>query len=93
MKTTEELLEIKDLFHLSELQEPTCGRHDCDCNENPEHWVGVHAGPVLLALIDAAREAKKFLQPDLVEPGRTVFWKLVDALKPFADTEGKEVQS
>lgn len=36
------------------------------------------AAPDLLA---ACIAAKKYLEPDLVEPGRTVFWKLVDALK------------
>ena len=31
-------------------------------------------------LLEACAAAKLFLEPDLVEPGRTVFWKLVDAL-------------
>ncbi len=35
----------------------------------------------ILPLIEAAKKAKKYLEPDLVEPGRTVFWKLVEALK------------
>lgn len=38
----------------------------------------IAAAPDLLAACEAA---KKFLEPDLVEPGRTVFWRLVDALK------------
>lgn len=32
-------------------------------------------------LTTACEAAKKYLEPDLVEPGRTVFWQLVDALK------------
>jgi hypothetical protein len=32
-------------------------------------------------LFDAAMEAKDFLIGDLEEPGRTVFWKLIAALK------------
>lgn len=37
-------------------------------------------------LLEAAKAAKKFLETDLVEPGRTVFWKLVDAI---AKAEGR----
>lgn len=37
----------------------------------------IAAAPELLAACEAA---KKHLEPDLVEPGRTVFWKLVDAI-------------
>jgi hypothetical protein len=37
-------------------------------------------------LLEAAKAAKKYLEPDLVEPGRTVFWKLVAAI---AKAEGK----
>jgi hypothetical protein len=33
------------------------------------------------ALLIAAKQAKKYLEPDLVEPGRTVFWNLVAAIK------------
>lgn len=32
-------------------------------------------------LLEACRAAKKYLEPDLVEPGRTVFWKLVNAIQ------------
>jgi len=32
-------------------------------------------------LLEACEGAKKYLEPDLVEPSRTVFWKLVAALK------------
>lgn len=35
------------------------------------------AAPALLAACEAA---KKYLEPDLVEPGRSVFWKLVQAI-------------
>lgn len=31
-------------------------------------------------LLAAAKEAKKYLEPNLVEPGRTVFWRLVEAI-------------
>lgn len=37
----------------------------------------------------ACELAKEFLKPDLVEPGRTVFWKLVKAL---ASAEKMEVE-
>ena len=33
------------------------------------------------ALFEACQDAKKYLEPDLVEPGRTVFWRLVAAIK------------
>ena len=43
----------------------------------------------ILALVTRVRgleaaclAAKKYLEPDLVEPGRTVFWKLVEVLTP-----------
>ena len=32
-------------------------------------------------LLEACKAAKKFLEPDLVEPGRAVFWNLVEAIK------------
>jgi len=32
-------------------------------------------------LLQACEAAKKYLEPDLVEPGRTVFWNLVAAIK------------
>ena len=38
----------------------------------------IAAAPDLLAACEAA---KKYLEPDLVEPGRTVFWRLVAAIK------------
>jgi len=41
----------------------------------------VHACNNHGALLEACKEAKKYLEPDLVEPGRTVFWKLVAALQ------------
>jgi hypothetical protein len=31
-------------------------------------------------LLEACKQAKKYLEPDLVEPGRTVFWNLVSAI-------------
>lgn len=37
----------------------------------------IAAAPDLLAACEAA---KKHLEPDLVEPGRTVFWNLVEAI-------------
>ncbi len=44
---------------------------------------GMEGGGVepVLKLLNAARAAKKYLEPDLVEPGRTVFWGLVNAIK------------
>jgi hypothetical protein len=49
-------------------------------------WCPLHqAAPKLLT---ACKEAKKYLEPDLVEPGRTVFWRLVDSIHV---AEGKRV--
>ena len=38
-------------------------------------------------LLEACKAAKKYLEPDLVEPGRTIFWKLVEAI---AKAQGRE---
>ena len=38
-------------------------------------------------LLKVCKAAKKFLESDLVEPGRTLFWALVDAIKK---SEGAE---
>jgi len=52
---------------------------------SPDQWKLFKAHARLIAaapaLLEACEEAKKYLEPDLVEPGRTVFWKLVAALK------------
>lgn len=37
-------------------------------------------------LLEACQAAKRYLEPDLVEPGRTVFWKLVEAIKKATAT-------
>lgn len=37
-------------------------------------------------LLEACKTAKKYLEPDLIEPGRAVFWKLVAAI---AKAEGR----
>ena len=37
----------------------------------------IAAAPALLA---ACEQAKSYLETDLVEPGRSVFWSLVDAV-------------
>ena len=39
---------------------------------------------------EAAKEAKEYLKTDLVEPGRSVFWKLVDALAAFEAAKEKK---
>jgi len=41
---------------------------------------------------EALEAAWKYLQPDLVEPGRTVFWKIVDALRTLNDSTEKETR-
>ncbi len=43
----------------------------CKCHDVAD------AAPDLLAACEAA---KKYLEPDLVEPGRTVFWNLVASI-------------
>lgn len=40
-------------------------------------------------LLTAARAAKRYLEPDLVEPGRTVFWGLVSAIKDMEGSNAK----
>ncbi|MDR6826501.1 hypothetical protein J2X48_000695 [Bosea sp. BE271] len=42
--------------------------------------------PNVERLLTAAKAAKRYLEPDLVEPGRTVFWTLVSAINAM---EGK----
>jgi len=37
-------------------------------------------------LLEAAKDAKKYLEPDLIEPGRTVFWRLVEAINKAQGT-------
>lgn len=32
-------------------------------------------------LLEACKKAKKLLEPELKEPARTIFWKLVEAIK------------
>lgn len=44
------------------------------------------AGP---ALYDAAIAARDLLKPVLDEPGRTVFWKLVDAIRRASPAQGQ----
>ena len=43
--------------------------------------IDVAEGRIFLALLCAAKAAKVHLEPDLIEPGRTVFWNLVGAIK------------
>ena len=71
---------------------PGCGcRVHCDLEAKQGarwtmKWCPLHqAAPKLLT---ACKEAKKYLEPDLVEPGRTVFWRLVDSIHV---AEGKRV--
>lgn len=40
-------------------------------------------------LLTAAKAAKRYLEPDLVEPGRTVFWDLVSAIKAMESADAK----
>jgi len=44
----------------------------------------INAAPELLA---ACKMAKKYLEPVLDEPGRTVFWTLVDAIMKAEGSE------
>lgn len=41
-------------------------------------------------LVEACKAAKEYLEPDLVEPGRTVFWNLVKALKAAEGEQADE---
>lgn len=38
-------------------------------------------------LLEMCRKAKKYLEPDLVEPGRTLFWALVDVIHGAGDRD------
>lgn len=65
---------------------PTCktsgDAKEADCDD--PRWDEAMANARLIAaapeLLEACKAAKKYLEPDLVEPGRTVFWKLVEAI-------------
>lgn len=48
---------------------------------------------VALGLLEAARSAKKLLERELEEPGRTVFWLLVDAIKKTEERLGHRALS
>lgn len=57
---------------------PECGCH-YTTDDDGVHFCRIHkAAPELLAACNAA---KSYLEPDLVEPGRIVFWALVEAIK------------
>jgi hypothetical protein len=47
-------------------------------------WSGRRANAYLIAaapeLLKACKAAKKYLEPHLLEPGRTIFWNLVTAI-------------
>lgn len=75
------IIELSDIFQ----GYPECGEH-LVMKVSPENARIISAAPDLLK---AAMEAKKYLEPDLVEPGRTVFWKLVDAIKKATKKEGE----
>lgn len=51
--------------------------HSGSTTEGVANAALIAAAPDLLA---ACKEAKKYLEPDLIEPGRTVFWHLVAAI-------------
>ena len=65
------------------------------CRVEDKHWriePGPLNGPTASShlpayydLLEAAKAAKTYLEPELVEPGRTVFWKLVAAIKRAED--------
>lgn len=69
-------------------QNVICDLVQRDCEQ--EYDAEDHANAKLIAaapdLLTAAKAAKKYLEPDLIEPGRTVFWSLVRAI---ARAEGK----
>lgn len=56
---------------------------DAAINDLPldEQRANAHLIAAAPELLEACKAAKKYLEPDLVEPGRTVFWNLVAAIK------------
>lgn len=57
--------------------------HDEYDSQNDANARLIAAAPDLL---EACKQAKKFLEPVLDEPGRTVFWSLVDAIAKATGT-------
>lgn len=53
----------------------------CDCEEGRRAKAAAQHDAAIDAILEAARAAKDFLINDQDEPGRTVFWKLENALK------------
>lgn len=47
---------------------------------NALDWQAPKSAEVNFQLLAACKAAKKHLEPDLAEPGRTVFWNLVAAI-------------
>ena len=58
-----------------------CGDEVC-LRDGTEHtgWCDSCAQQSTIELLAAAKQARDHLKPDLVEPGRTVFWKLVETI-------------
>lgn len=68
-------------------------RYICEVAPFTEEWTDEEiANAHLIAaapdLLEACKAAKKYLEPDLVEPGRTVFWALVAAITKAEGREG-----
>lgn len=57
-------------------------RNAIEAAENSNHAGEdfVAAAAVAPELLEACKAAKQYLVPELEEPGRTVFWQLVDAI-------------
>lgn len=79
-------LSIKDADGICVVWVGPCGsENDKIIRDRVIHRVNAHDD-----LVAACKKAKKHLECDLVEPGRTVFWELVAALANAQPDKGAE---
>jgi len=60
----------------------------CETTPRDEEDANAHLIAAAPMLLRVCKEAKKYLEPDLVEPGRTIFWHLVEAIAK-AESKGE----
>ncbi len=68
-----------DPWYIAVITKDAPGSDDGEGSENTKFIVtAVNSHDDMLEALEAAH---KYLQPELTEPGRTVFWKVADAIK------------